>query len=115
MKKNVPDDQRIQIILDLICALDGRIMKVERDGDLLIVYANIQSYDEGEEEYAENEQLDVAAYDEEPGEEEDEFEDDYSDYAECYHTCENYKAVNETDWRCVNFCTRCHSCMQDAA
>ena len=54
MKKNVPDDKRIQTILDLICALDGRIMKVERDGDLLIVYANIQSYEETDED----EQLD---------------------------------------------------------
>ena len=52
MKKNVPDDKRIQTILDLICALDGRIMKVERDGNLLIVYADIQSYEEdtGEEQ-----------------------------------------------------------------
>mgnify|MGYP003300678134 CR=1 FL=1 len=23
--------------------------------------------------------------------------------------------VSETDWRCVNFCTKCQSCMQDAA
>ena len=45
MKKTVPDEQRIQTILDLICALDGRIMKVERDGNTLIVYANIQSYE----------------------------------------------------------------------
>lgn len=105
MKKNVPDDKKIQTILDLICALDGRIMKVERDGGLLIVYANIQSY----EEMACNEETDEdygeTAFD----------ADDYSDYAECYHTCDNYKAVSETDWRCVNFCIKCQSCMQDAA
>ena len=105
MKKNVPDDKRIQTILDLICALDGRIMKVERDGDLLIVYANIQSYEETDEDEQLDEDCEEAAFDVE----------DYSDYAECYHTCENYKAVSETDWRCVNFCTKCQSCMQDAA
>ena len=105
MKKNVPDDKRIQTILDLICALDGRIMKVERDGDLLIVYANIQSDEETDEDEQLDEDYEEAAFDVE----------DYSDYAECYHTCENYKAVSETDWRCVNFCTKCQSCMQDAA
>lgn len=105
MMKNVPDEKRIQTILDLICALDGRIMKVERDGDLLIVYANIQSYEEDTDEEQLDEEYEEAAFDVE----------DYSDYAECYHTCENYKAVSETDWRCVNFCTRCQSCMQDAA
>lgn len=105
MKKNVPDEKRIQTILDLICALDGRIMKVERDGDLLIVYANIQSYEEDTDEEQLDEDYEEAAFDVE----------DYSDYAECYHTCENYKAVSETDWRCINFCTKCQSCMQDAA
>lgn len=105
MKKNVPDDKKIQTILDLICALDGRIMKVERDGDLLIVYANIQSYEENAEDEQFDEDYEEAALD----------VDDYSDYADCYHTCENYKAVSETDWRCVNFCTKCQSCMQNAA
>lgn len=101
----MPDEKRIQTILDLICALDGRIMKVERDGDLLIVYANIQSYEEDTDEEQLDEEYEEAAFDVE----------DYSDYAECYHTCENYKAVSETDWRCINFCTKCQSCMQDAA
>lgn len=80
-------------------------MKVERDGDLLIVYANIQSYEETDEDEQLDEDYEEAAFDVE----------DYSGYAECYHTCENYKAVSETDWRCVNFCTKCQSCMQDAA
>lgn len=105
MKKNVPDDKRIQTILDLICALDGRIMKVERDGNLLIVYADIQSYEKNADQLQCNGDYEEAAFD----------VDDYSDYADCYHTCENYKAVSETDWRCVNFCTQCQSCMQDAA
>lgn len=77
MKKTVPDEQRIQTILDLICALDGRIMKVERDGNTLIVYANIQSYEDADN----------------PADT-DADTDDYTDYAECYQTCENYKAVN---------------------
>ena len=63
MKKNVPDDKRIQTILDLICALDGRIMKVERDGDLLIVYANIQSYEETDEDEQLDEDYEEAAFD----------------------------------------------------
>ena len=98
MKKTVPDEQRIQTILDLICALDGRIMKVERDGNTLIVYANIQSYEDADN----------------PADT-DADTDDYTDYAECYQTCENYKAVSTEDWRCVNFCTRCQSRMRDAA
>lgn len=98
MKKTVPDEQRIQTILDLICALDGRIMKVERDGNTLIVYANIQSYEDADK---------PAVTDADT--------DDYTDYAECYQTCENYKAVSMGDWRCVNFYTRCQSCMRDAA
>lgn len=73
MKKTVPDEQRIQTILDLICALDGRIMKVERDGNTLIVYANIQSY----EDAASPADTDADT-------------DDYTDYAECYQTCEDY-------------------------
>ena len=105
MKKNVPDDKRIQAILDLICALDGRIMKVERDGNLLIVYADIQSYEKNTGQVQHNGDYEEVAFD----------VDDYSDYADCYHTCENYKAVSETDWRCVNFCSKCQSCMQDAA
>ena len=105
MKKNVPDDKRIQTILDLICALDGRIMKVERDGNLLIVYADIQSYEKNTGQVQHNRDYEEVAFD----------VDDYSDYADCYHTCENYKAVSETDWRCVNFCSKCQSCMQDAA
>ena len=63
MKKNVPDDKRIQTILDLICALDGRIMKVERDGNLLIVYANIQSYEEDTGEEQVDEDYEKAAFD----------------------------------------------------
>ena len=40
MRKSLPDDKEFQHILDLICALDERIMKVERIDDLLIIYAN---------------------------------------------------------------------------
>ena len=98
MKKTVPDEQRIQTILDLICALDGRIMKVERDGNTLIVYANIQSYED-----ADNPAVTDADTDDDP------------DDAECYQTCEDDKAVSTEDWRCVNFRTRCQSCMRDAA
>ena len=45
MKKNVPDERKTKTILELICALDGRIVKVEDAGDgLLVIYANIAQY-----------------------------------------------------------------------
>lgn len=45
MKKNVPDERKTKAILELICALDGRIVKVEDAGDgLLVIYANIAQY-----------------------------------------------------------------------
>lgn len=113
MKKNVPNEDKVQTILDLICALDGRILKVVHDDGLLIVYANVMPYED--EDDSDDEELTEDEYGE-PGEEGETFEDeDYGDYADCYHTCEDYRAVSEEDWRCVNFCTKCQSCMQDAA
>lgn len=41
MEKNVPNDRKVNVILDLIAALDGRILKVEHDKGLLIVYADV--------------------------------------------------------------------------
>jgi len=41
MEKNVPNDRKVNVILDLIAALDGRILKVEHDNGLLIVYADV--------------------------------------------------------------------------
>ena len=104
MKKNVPDERKTKAILELICALDGRIVKVEDAGDgLVMIYANIARYP-GEEDYEDDELL------------EDEFDDeDYSDAADCYQTCENYRAVSEENWRCINYCPYCRSCMSDAA
>ena len=94
MKKNVPDERKTKAILELICALDGRIVKVEDDGNgLLVIYANIAQYPEDED-------LD---------------DDDYDDVADCYETCEDYRPVSEEDWRCVNYCPHCRSCMSDAA
>ena len=58
MKKNVPDERKTKAILELICALDGRIVKVEDAGDgLVMIYANIAQYP-GEEDYADDELLD---------------------------------------------------------
>lgn len=45
----------------------------------------------------------------------DDDDEDYSDAADCYETCENYRAVSEEDWRCINYCPHCRSCMSDAA
>ena len=42
-------------------------------------------------------------------------EDDYSDVADCYQTCEDYRPVSEENWRCVNYCPHCASCLNDAA
>ena len=112
MKKNVPDERKTKAILELICALDGRIVKVEDAGDgLLVIYANIAQYP-GEEEYEDGELLD-----EEFDDDDDELYDDedYSDVADCYQTCENYRAVSEENWRCINYCPHCRSCMSDAA
>lgn len=107
MKKNVPDERKTKAILELICALDGRIVKVEDAGDgLLVIYANIARY-LGDEDYEDDDLLD----------EDDDLleEDDYSDVADCYQTCEDYHPVSEEDWRCVNYCPHCRSCMNDAA
>lgn len=111
MKRNVPDERKTKVILELICALDGRIVKVEDAGDgLLVIYANIARYPE-DEEYDDDELLD----DEFDDDEELYEDDDYSDVADCYQTCEDYRPVSEEDWRCVNYCPHCHSCMSDAA
>lgn len=114
MKKNVPDERKTKAILELICALDGRIVKVEDAGDgLLVIYANIAQYG-----------VDGDLDDDEIFEEDDDLldedddlldEDDYSDVADCYQTCENYRAVSDEDWRCINYCPHCRSCMSDAA
>ena len=105
MKKNVPDERKTKAILELICALDGRIVKVEDAGDgLLVIYANIAQYPEDED-------LD----DDEIFDEDDLLDDDYDDVADCYQTCEDYRPVSDEDWRCVNYCPHCRSCMSDAA
>ena len=112
MKKNVPDERKTKAILELICPLDGRIVKVEDAGDgLVMIYANIAQYP-GEEDYADDELLD-----DEFDDDDDELYDDedYSDVADCYQTCENYRAVSEENWRCINYCPHCRSCMSDAA
>jgi hypothetical protein len=111
MKRNVPDERKTKAILELICALDGRIVKVEDDGDgMLVIYANIAHYPDDEE--LEDDLLDDDILDEDDLYDED---DDYSDVADCYQTCENYRPVSEEDWRCVNYCPHCHSCLSDAA
>ena len=102
MKKNVPDERKTKAILELICALDGRIVKVEDAGDgLLVIYANIAQYPEDEDlDDDDDDLLD---------------DDDYDDVADCYQTCEDYRPVSDEDWRCVNYCLHCRSCMSDAA
>lgn len=111
--KNVPDERKTKAILDLICALDGRIVKVEDAGDgLVMIYANIAQYPESDE------LDDDEIFDEDDLMDEDDDlmdEDDYDDVADCYQTCENYRPVSEEDWRCVNYCPHCRSCMSDAA
>lgn len=108
MKKNVPDERKTKTILELICALDGRIVKVEDAGDgLLVIYANIAHYPQGEEETdLEDAELFGEEYDGEGAE--------YGDFADCYQTCEDYQPVSEEDWRCINYCPHCGSCMDDA-
>ena len=39
MKTNIPKGRDFQSISDLICALDGCVMKVEQDDDIMIIYA----------------------------------------------------------------------------
>lgn len=116
MKKNVPDERKTKAILELICALDGRIVKVEDAGDgLLVIYANIAQYP-GDEDYEDDDLLDDEMVDDDLLDEGDDLleEDDYSDVADCYQTCEDYRPVSEEDWRCVNYCPHCRSCMSDA-
>lgn len=120
MKKNVPDERKTKAILELICALDGRIVKVEdAGGGLLVIYANIAQYPE-DDDLDDGEIFDEDALfgeDDALLDEDDDLleEDDYDDVADCYQTCENYRPVSEEDWRCVNYCPHCHSCMSDAA
>ena len=113
MKKNVPDERKTKAILELICALDGRIVKVEDDGNgLLVIYANIAQYPEDED------LDDDEIFDEDDLIDDDDDlldDDDYDDVADCYETCEDYRPVSEEDWRCVNYCPHCCSCMSDAA
>ena len=84
MKKNVPDERKTKAILELICALDGRIVKVEDAGDgLVMIYANIAQYP-GEEEYEDGELLDDEFDDDDESEddEEDEFDADEDEFDE---------------------------------
>ena len=113
MKKNVPDERKTKAILELICALDGRIVKVEDAGDgLLVIYANIAQY--GDDTVLDDDEI---FEDDDLLDEDDELldEDDYSDVADCYQTCEDYRPVSEENWRCVNYCPHCASCLNDAA
>ncbi len=41
MKRTTPNDKKITVILDLIAALDGRILKAEHDQGLLYIIADI--------------------------------------------------------------------------
>lgn len=116
MKKKVPNDNKIQTILDLICALDGRVLKVVNDNGLLTVYADVSHYDEydagDENEYLfdDSEDIDSAETVFEGDEyDEDEYDDDNT--VDCYYSCDSYKPVSEADWRCIHYCTCCGACL----
>lgn len=117
MMRNVPDAKKIQTILELIRALDCCILKVVEQDGLLTVYANVCSGEVVEDgtldvEYEDPEEvIDGDDYDENG---EMDGEEDYADYADCYQTCEGYKPVSEENWRCINYCPRCDSCLNPA-
>ena len=120
MMRNVPDAKKIQTILELIRALDCCILKVIEQDGLLTVYANVCSgevVEDGtlDDEYEDHEEvIDDEDYEEEQDEEEMDEDEDYADYADCYQTCEGYKPVSEENWRCINYCPRCDSCLNPA-
>ena len=120
MMRNVPDAKKIQTILELIRALDCCILKVVEQDGLLTVYANVCSGEVAEDgilddEYEDSEEdIDDEDYEEEQDEEELDEDEDYADYADCYQTCEEYKPVSEENWRCINYCPRCDSCLNPA-
>lgn len=114
MMRNVPDAKKIQTILELIRALDCCILKVVEQDGLLTVYANVCSGEVCDDGIPLNE-YDDDEFEEEDEEEEDlDEEEDYADYADCYQTCEEYKPVSEENWRCINYCPRCDSCLNPA-
>ena len=99
---------RLSLIALLDLFQDVATLHAEDAGDgLLVIYANITKYPPEE----------LFDEDEEVFDEDDDLldDDDYGDIADCYQTCENYRPVSEEDWRCVNFCPHCGSCMDDAA
>ena len=79
MEKNVPNDRKVNVILDLIAALDGRILKVEHDEGLLIVYADVSGESEAGSSEENNEFLDSCPF-YRPSEDDDECE-------HCMHCC----------------------------
>ncbi len=74
MERNTPDEAKINVILDLITALDGRILKVEHDRGLLIVFADVTKAPVQEKPSSEN----CPCYD--PSDDDDECE-------HCMHCC----------------------------
>lgn len=111
MMRNVPDVKKIQTILELIRALDCCILKVVEEDGMLTVYANVASGEVMEDGIPADEYEDI---EEDFDEEELDEDEDYADYADCYQTCEAYKPVSEENWRCINFCPRCESCLNPA-
>ena len=115
MMRNVPDAKKIQAILELICALDGCILKVVEEDGLLVVYANVASGEVVDDGIQGEDYEDIADdYDDEEFDGSEDLEEDYADYADCYHTCEEYRPVSDENWRCINYCPRCESCLNPA-
>lgn len=117
MMRNVPDAKKIQTILELIRALDCCILKVVEEDGLLTVYANVASGEVADDgvQIEEYEDVDAEFEDEDYDDDEElDEEEDYADYADCYQTCEEYKPVSEENWRCINYCPRCDSCLNPA-
>ena len=79
MEKNVPNDRKGNVSLDLIAALDGRILKVEHDKGLLIVYADVSGELESGTSEGNNEFLESCPF-YRPSEDDDECE-------HCMHCC----------------------------
>lgn len=105
MRNIVPDDKEFRNILDQICALDERIMKAERDDDVLIIYVNMSpchlKADEGQI-LKEQGALIMGI-------------GNCIDYAEYYLASKNHKSVNKACRKSMNSFHKRPSCMSDVA
>ena len=95
MRKNIPNEPNIDEILNLLCSLDGGLMKaIQAQGTPIIVVTAVpvsQLRDDDEDDYDEDD---------------DELEDDEDD------CCSEYEPSVDGSGRCAYSCPKCGVCLR---